>query len=274
MSTVRGAQAVSGEDANLSAHGRRALAIAPESWIRDETEHFVLHFAHGFIGGPVAVEAEFYYRVITAELEIDPAKSPSKQKSHIYIFETAEGWREFIQSASLEEWTGAVSIGNDLFLPRFPEFKFKGNALGHEVAHLLVRRHLGNALPLWLSEGYAEDVSVRAYAAFFRARGYRAKPRTLMVANPMPLAELTQYTVYPAASRVIDFYRQSRQLTRFLQGETTKPQFAKFLRLMAGGEPLESALRTVYGARWLGLAGLERDFQKKYASLLGDGDEE
>jgi hypothetical protein len=247
-------------DSKLSPEGRRALAIAPESWNRDETKHFVLHFTQSFIGTPVGVEAEFYYRVITAELGIAPASN--LEKSHIYIFEKAAAWAEFVRSIRLEEWTGAASIGNDLFLPRYPEYKFKGSTLGHEVAHLLVGRHLGGNLPLWLSEGYAEDVAKRSHAAFQRARGYRAKPRSPAPESVIPLSQLTAYTAYPPSALVSDFYRQSRQLAGFIRASGTNEQFVKFFRLMADGEPLERALSAAYGARWSSAEALERDFLK------------
>ncbi len=254
--------------------GRRALAIAPESWHREETPHFVLHFASHSIAAPVGVEAEFYYRVITKELgvETDPdAAVGGEEKAHLYLFETEAGWAEFIRSASLETWTGAVAIGDELFLPRYPRYRFKGNALGHEIAHLLVRRHLGEPrepgqpghLPLWLSEGFAEEVSSRAYAAFYRARGFRAKPLVRAPATPFPLAELLKMTAYPPALRVSDFYRQSRQLVGFLRAEGGAAPFARFLRAMAGGAEVEEALQTAFGGRWASVEALEAEFAKE-----------
>ena len=88
----------------------------------------------------------------------------------------------------------------------------------------------------------------------------------------MPLSELTALSAYPPAARVTDFYRQSRQLAGFLLGAGTKPQFVKFFRLMAGGEPLESALRSAYGTRWSSLAALERDFEKHRGVTRQEGE--
>src|SRR5438067_11917168 len=60
--------------------GEKALAIHADQWKHSETDHFIYHFVHSFVATPVAVEAEFDYRVITKELERDaPGGNP---KSH------------------------------------------------------------------------------------------------------------------------------------------------------------------------------------------------
>src|SRR5436853_5636576 len=51
--------------------GEKALSIHPDQWKHSETDHFIYHFEHTFVATPVAVEAEFHYRVINKELEHD-----------------------------------------------------------------------------------------------------------------------------------------------------------------------------------------------------------
>lgn len=239
-----------------SAQGQRALSIRPQEWHHAETPHFVLHFFHRFIAAPVSVEAEFYDRYITADLGIESAASGTV-KSHLYLFETQADWAVFCQSVALEPWTGAVTIGGSLFVPRYPEFKWKGNALGHEIAHLIVHRSVGTQLPLWLEEGYAEDVSDRGYKAFYRARGYQALPREPASPGWIPLARLTAFKDYPAPAEVTAFYRESRSLTAFLIREAGKERFLELFKAMAGGTPFQTAL----GSQWNSLDALESAFK-------------
>ena len=244
---------------DLSLQGQRALSIRPREWHHAETPHFVLHFFHSFIAAPVSVEAEFYDRYITADLGVAMNLDAPAGKSHLYLFETQADWSVFCQTVSLEPWTGAVTIGNSLFVPRYPEFKWKGNALGHEIAHLLMHRSVGTQLPLWLEEGYAEDVSDRGYKTFYRARGYQALPRESASPGWIPLARLTAFKTYPDAAEVTAFYRESRSLTAFLIREAGKERFLELFKAMAGGTPFQTAL----GSRWNSLDALEGAFKNR-----------
>lgn len=246
---------------DLSLQGQRALSIRPQEWRHAETPHFVLHFFHSFIAAPVSVEAEFYDRYITADLGLESAGSA--MKTHLYLFETREDWAVFCQSVALEPWTGAVTMGNSLFVPRYPELKWKGNALGHEIAHMLVHRSVGKQLPLWLEEGYAEDVSDRGYKTFYRARGYQALPREKSLPGWIALARLTTFTTYPAPAEVTAFYRESRSLTAFLIREAGKERFLELFKAMARGTSFATALPAVCGSRWNSLDALERAFQNQ-----------
>jgi len=250
-------------DRALGAAGQRALAIVPEQWNHAETDHFVIHFQSSFIATPVAVEAEFYYRFITNDLGVKPPEGGSK--NHIYLFEDVNQWAAFVRTVELEEWTGAVKIEHELFVPRNPKIRFKGHALGHEVAHLLVHRYLGTHLPLWLEEGYAEDVGLRAHIAFHRARGYGARPWSAALENPMPLSELTTLQAYPATEEIGRFYLQSYRLVRMLNRFGEEERFRKLLKQCAEGTPFERALSDAYGSRWSSLRDLEEDFKKELA---------
>ncbi|MDP9292416.1 MAG: hypothetical protein M3O82_08650, partial [Verrucomicrobiota bacterium] len=136
-------------DQNLGALGRAALQIRKGDWKHAETTNFVYHFFSSFTATPVSVEAEYYYRTIAKDLGRDT--SQWERKSHIFIFEKPEDWRMFQTNARLDPWTGGIHQGGELFLPRDPQFKWKGNTLGHEIAHLVIYRFFGNGVPLWLN---------------------------------------------------------------------------------------------------------------------------
>jgi hypothetical protein len=252
-------------DQSVSPLGQAALAINPTQWKHAETANFAYHFTDNFIATPVSVEAEFYYSAIAKELERDT--SHRERKCHIYIFEKPEDWKIFQKNAALEPWTGGILSDGDLFIVRNPQFKFKGRALGHEVAHLVLFRFFGNGIPLWLNEGYAEDASSRFYASFMRARQYDAKPLAPAVAaaDYIPLDLLTRAPSYPPGeNRVIAFYAESQRLVRFLMGVDAR-RFEAFLEEMSKGARFGTALQQTFGGRFMSLDALEREF-KDYAT--------
>jgi len=256
-------------DKNITLDGRRALAIRSAEWKHAETPHFVFHFFRTSVAAPVWAEAEFYHRYITADLEGNRGEAGGGPKTHIYLFESRADWVEFRKAAQLEPWTGAVHIDGALFVPRYPEYKWKGSALGHEIAHLLVYRFVGTRTPLWLKEGYAEDVSSRGYAAFYRARGYLSTPRELIPAGWIPLAQLTAFAKYPEEKEVATFYREARALVAFLSADGSKAAFLKLHKDMGQGTPFATALRAAYGSRWSSLEVLEAEFKKHMELMSG-----
>ena len=252
-------------DRSFTPLAQAALSIRPTEWKHAETANFIYHYFHSFIAAPVAVESEFYYRVISKDLEKDT--SQWERKSHVFIFESAEDWAAFQRKGSLDPWTGGIHSGGSLFLQRDPQQKFKGNTLGHEITHLVIERFFGSGVPLWLNEGYAEYVSVICYAAFNRARGYTARPtsRGVPASMYMPVAQLTSMVTYPTeTAQVPVFYNESERLVRFLN-RTDKKGFFAFLEAMSKGNRLETALNKGFGAKFINLEALEREF-KNYAT--------
>jgi len=264
-STLREVPVQTLSDRSFTALGQAALSIRPADWKHAETANFIYHYFHSFIAAPVAVEAEFYYRVIARDLEKDTTQW--ERKSHVFIFETDADWAAFQRKGALDPWTGGIHSGGALFLQRNPEQKFKGNTLGHEITHLVIERFFGGGVPLWLNEGYAEYASGICYAAFNRARGYAARPtsRGVPVGLYLPLAQLTSMVSYPTdAVQVPIFYNESERLVRFLC-RTDKRGFFAFLEASAKGNRLETALNKGFAARFINLEALEREF-KNYAT--------
>jgi hypothetical protein len=252
-------------DRNFTPLAQAALSIRPGEWKHAETANFIYHYFHSFIAAPVAVESEFYYRVIAKDLEKDTTQW--ERKSHVFVFESDADWAAFQRKGALDPWTGGIHSGGSLFLQRNPEVKFKGNTLGHEITHLVIERFFGSGVPLWLNEGYAEYVSTICYAAFNRARGYAARPtsRGVPAGLYLPVAQLTSMVTYPAdVLQVPIFYSESERLVRFLC-KTDKKGFFVFLEAMARGNRVETALNKGFAARFINLEALEREF-KNYAT--------
>ena len=239
--------------------GTKALAINAADWKHAETEHFVYHYQRSYVATPVAVEAEFHFRVVLKEL----AKTDVQwtEKAHIYIFEKPADWESFQSAGQLEPWTGGIQSGSSLFIVRNPAYKFTDNSLGHEIVHLMVRRLYGPRVPLWLNEGLAQCLSKNAHASYQRARGYLSKPYSngIPAEKLFPLSALTTMS-YPPAAQVETFYDQSERLVRFVL-TADRAKFLELLQLVAGGESFENALSRTSSAAFPSLAALEEKFR-------------
>jgi hypothetical protein len=247
--------------------GEKALAINPEQWKHAETEHFIYHFAHSYVGAPISVEAEFHYRLVAKELERD--EPPGDTKSHVYIFELPADWQQFQAFGSLEKWTGGIHSRGSLFIPRDPQYRFSGNALGHEIVHLVLHRFYPDGIPCWLNEGLAQYISKGAHASYYRARGYMAKVYSQAIAekDAIPLATLVAMT-HPPSDRVATFYDESEWLVRFL-ASADKRNFLAFLDLLGRHQPFETALPRIYGETFPNPSVLEEKFRDYVTKSFG-----
>ncbi|MES2568851.1 MAG: hypothetical protein V4710_02210, partial [Verrucomicrobiota bacterium] len=89
-------------DRTITPLGQAALGIRAGEWKHGESKNFVYHFFQSFIATPVSVEAEFYYGVISRELEKETTQW--ERKAHIFIFEKPDDWAEFQKRAALDPW--------------------------------------------------------------------------------------------------------------------------------------------------------------------------
>ena len=172
--------------------GERALAIRPTEWKHGETANFIFHYFSDAIAKPMAREAEFYYRVISKELERDTKQW--ERKCHVFIFEDDADWAKFKVAGGLEPWSGGIHAQGELFLPRNPHQKFKGNALAHELTHLIVYRFYGAgraALAERRAGGVHRDALVRELLAGARVQRVSALDRRSSRTNYLPLGKLT-----------------------------------------------------------------------------------
>jgi hypothetical protein len=256
---------VSLSDRNISPLGNKALGIRANDWKHAESAHFVYHFFQSFVAAPVSVEAEFFYTIVAKELGRDTAQW--ERKCHVFVFEKQEDWDQFKVSGQLDPWTGGLCNGGELFLVRDAQRKWKGDTLGHEVTHLVVHRFVGTGVPLWLNEGFAEYAASRGYASFWRARGYRANPRSQAV-NPaqwIPVASLISAVTYPSDElQVHTFYNESERLVRFLAA-ADKPGFLKFFEALSQGNHFDTALNKGFSSKFFNTDALEKQF-KEYAT--------
>ena len=252
--------------------GKAALALHPDDWKHAEGEHFIYHYVRRFVATRISVEAEFNFRVVAKELaREEPA---SDRKSHIYIFDRPEDWREFQKVGGLEQWTGGIQSSGSLFIQRDPSYKFSGHTLGHEVAHLLIYRYYGRNIPTWLNEGFAEYVSRNSRASYQRARGYLSKPHSSSL-GPDEFIPLGQLMILPQApnGHVDTYYDETERLVRFL-AHADHARFLTLLDVMAAKENFDRALTRVYAGIFSSRADFEEKFRdyasKDYGTTLQD----
>lgn len=251
---------------HVSRLGATALAVEPAAWQHAESENFIYHFRNPIPTTEAAQEAEFFYRVIASDLEKD--RTTWQRKAHLFFFEDTNQWKSFRVAGGLDPWTGGLIQGNELFILRDEKSRFKGRTLGHEIAHLVINRFFPGQIPLWLNEGYAENISRRAYAAFARARGFDARAGAPLVPKKdfIPLERLMNFQSYPdSIAEVTLFYQQSDSLVRFLI-EKDKAKFLRFFEMMASGATYETALSTCYFGDFSTIAKLDEAFRADTAS--------
>jgi hypothetical protein len=143
----------------------------------------------------------------------------------------------------------------------------QAQTLPHEISHLVFERFVGAGVPLWLNEGFAEYAATRCQAAFYRARGYAARPKVRAVPEALyvPVARLIAMATYPMEETAVGaFYDESEKLVRFWAG-ADKTAFLAFLDAMGKGARFESALSANFGARFPNVDALEQEF-KPYAT--------
>jgi len=247
--------------------GEIALGIQPAQWKHAETEHFIYHFVHSYVATPISVEAEFHYRVVAKELERD--QPATDVKSHIYIFENSEQWRQFQGFGQLEPWTGGIHSQGSLFIQRDPKYKFSSNVLGHEIVHLALHRFYTGGIPCWLDEGFAQYISKNAHSSYQRARGYISKPQSsaLAAGELIPIRALFALT-HPPSDHVETFYDESERLVRFLSA-TDKTSFLALLDALARHQPIETALARFYSGPFGNVVALEEKFRAYAAKDFG-----
>lgn len=247
------------------------VAMGSKAWKHGETTNFVYHFTERTSTVAVAAEAEFFYRVIARELDRDTSKW--ERKAHIFLFESDTDWKSFQAAGMLDPRSGGIHSAGALFLKRRGAAVLNDETLAHEVAHLVVTRFFSSGVPLWLSEGFAENSAIRCRSAFLRARGYDAKPRFRAVTAEtyIPLSELTSIGSYPVDTvKMLTFYDESEKLTRFLMSADRK-MFTALMDGLSKGNHFEAALTKTYGSRYINLDSFEREFKAFATSSIVPG---
>jgi hypothetical protein len=193
----------------------------------------------------VALQIEFHLAFVARTLGAAPERYA--EKSHVFIFEDDKDWKAFLAQTTVPPWAGSFAFGDELFLNvrNGTTGTFDAQTLAHETTHaVMARLYPHQRFPLWLSEGFAEEMSGRSFAA---RQGYNPRSLQRFRTPPMPLQELIAMTAYPPNPvAVLQLYQSSEKLVHFLMSKETD-RFPKLIDRLGSGEDLPAAIPEVYG---------------------------
>ncbi len=235
-----------------SLDGQKALAINAAKWKHAETDNFILHYRRVTEAQKVAREVEYDLWFIATTL--GATKDRYAKKSHIYVFEDAEEWKQFLAvSSNPMKWAASYAHGDELFLNvrgggnTGAGASFDSNTLAHETTHAVVARIFpGKRWPLWLGEGFAEYMGGASIAARKGQSAKRHQGNLTMADMPLPVLEALEG--YPSSEAAIgQLYQTSEKFVRFLMSELPKDRIVKFIDAVIGGKKMREAVLEVYG---------------------------
>ncbi|HEY5893454.1 MAG TPA: hypothetical protein VIT91_09505 [Chthoniobacterales bacterium] len=251
----------------ISEKGQMALAIKPEKWRTAETPNFYIHYRRQTEARKVAREIEFDLFIIAQTLGVQPSRY--SKKSHVYVFEDENEWREFIIKADMPEWVASFAHGDELFLnvrETRGSAPFDSRTLAHETTHAVVARIYGpqNGWPLWLNEGFAEYMGGAAISA--RKNQTLKRHFDPLFANgniiPMSLDELEQTKIYPQSS-VARLYESGQAAVRLLMISGPPDRFVQLVNMLTAGKTLAEGVEALYGDKFKNYD----DFKKAYFKI-------
>ncbi len=239
---------------DVGAEGELALSIRPTAWLHGETPNWILHYRRITEAKRVALEIDFHLVFVSKTLGAKPEQIA--HKANVFIFEDEKDWQAFMSKvtaiSSVSSWAASFAHGEDLFLNvrNGNTGMFDSQRLAHETTHAVVARiYPRQRPPLWLSEGFAEEMSGRSTAA--RMGQYNPRLLQRFHTAAMPVDQLTALQEYPADPIAIaQLYQSSEKLVRFLMTDAPVDRFPKFFAAMLGGGDLPSAVTQIYGDKY------------------------
>lgn len=239
---------------DVGPEGEMALSIRPAAWLHGETPSWILHYRRVTEAKRVALEIDFHLAFVSKTLGATPAQVA--HKANVFIFEDEKDWKAFMSQvtriSSVSPWAASFAHGENLFLNvrNGNTGMFDSQTLAHETTHAVVARiYPHERPPLWLSEGFAEEMSGRSTAA----RMGQYNPRLLMrfQTATMALEPLTSLKEYPLEmTAVAQLYQSSEKLVRFLMTDAPVDRFPKFFEAMLHGGDFSAALAQVYADKY------------------------
>ncbi|MEO8354117.1 MAG: hypothetical protein ABI680_20505 [Chthoniobacteraceae bacterium] len=236
-------------DQDVSDYGKKALGIDPDKWKHAETENFVLHYRRVTEAKKVAREVEYDLWFIATTL--NATKESYQRKSHVYVFEDEEQWKDFLKLTEAPEWSASFARGDELFLNvRRKGGGFGSDTLAHETSHAVVARLFPNQRwPMWLNEGFAEYMGGASIAA---SKGQTLKRhQNKLTSADMSLAQLEAITEYPSNStQLSQLYQTSELFIRFLMNELPKDRIVPFINAILAGKGIQKSVLEIYGDKF------------------------
>ncbi len=236
-------------DKDITDYGKKALGIDPDKWKHAETENFILHYRRVTEAKKVAREVEYDLWFIATTL--NATKDRYQRKSHVYVFEDEEEWKQFVALTKAPEWSASFARGDELFLNvRQKSGGFGSDTLAHETSHAVVARLFPRQRwPMWLNEGFAEYMGGASIAAR-KGQTVKRHQNDLHSAD-MSLEKLEAITEYPSSTtQVTQLYQTSEQFVRFLMSELPKDRIVPFIDAILAGKGIQKSVLEIYGDKF------------------------
>ncbi len=123
-------------------------------------------------------------------------------------------------------------------------FTLKGT-VKHELVHLVLGRHLGNAMPKWLNEGVAQLVS-ESPAEIVLSRSASVLSGAVLSGRLIPLADL-ENSFPQTRSGMVLAYEESHSFVRFLESTYGREALISILKGIRSGSSASEAILEVTG---------------------------
>lgn len=231
--------------------GELALSVRPNAWLHGESPNWILHYRRITEAKRVALEIDFHMNFVSKTLGAKPEQIA--HKANVFIFEDDKDWKEFMSKRPPDSLSFAVSFatGENLFLNvrNGTTGMFNSQILAHETTHAIVARIFHRYPPLWLSEGFAEEMSGRSTGA--RMGQYNQRLLQHAQTKPLSVDQLLAIQEYPKdLDAVFQLYENAEKLVRFLMTNTPPEQFQKLFTAILDGEDLPTAIPKYYGNKF------------------------
>src|SRR6185503_17465547 len=237
------------------------LASAAEQWVKFESTHFELYTTAGEKKGR---EAILYFEQVNDFFSkvLSKSKSLTPRPVRIVAFRNDKEYKPFRPSESAAAFYAAGYDRDYIVMQGIASENYP--VAVHEFTHLLVK-HSGGEVPIWFNEGLAELYST------LKPLGKKVqigdlKPRYLLELREskwLPLDALVSVDkdspYYNERNRAGVFYAESWALTHMLNlSPQYRPQFSKFVSLLASGLPATNAFWQAYAKT---LAQVQKDLE-------------
>ena len=246
--------------------GNIALGIRPQAWLHGETPNWIIHFRRITEAKRVALEIDFHIGFVAKNLGAKPDQLA--HKANVFVFEDDKDWKEFMSKvtavSSVSPWAASFAHGEDLFLNvrNGTTGTFDSQTLAHETTHAVVARIFpGKRCPLWLNEGFAEEMSGRSVGARMGQYNQRLLQRfQTATLSPDQLVAMQQYPMELTA--VSQLYQSSEKLVRFLITDGGVDRFPKFFEEMVNGGNFAEVVPKIYQDKYATYDAFKQKFAR------------
>lgn len=231
------------------------LPAPPANFVCKQTAHFDIYSSNEVLADNIASQIERYYE-IPIDLGLTEINFWEKGKVSIYIYETAEQFRQTTKSSN---W----SSGYSNFISRVI-YSYEGveqlieAVIPHELTHIIFAHFMEQSqnYPKWLSEGlatYEEAKYCHVYAS-----NYEEILNTLRQGEYLGVDKLTRTDISKLKNlkMVQAWYVESLSLVTYLLEVYGRGNFYTLCKNLKEGVELEEALRNAYAPNFNSLSEL------------------